>query len=75
MRSDKKAKTSKNKATDVETKPKVNVASGNTQALYAKYGKLQVDREKMAAMMQQYQQEMIAIYQQIQELEKQELEK
>lgn len=66
-----KAKARKNKAKAVETKPDVNVTkvSVSTQVLYAKYGKLQVEREKLAAIMQQYQQEMIATYQQIQKLE------
>ena len=63
MNSSKKPQTSENKATDVETNPKV-------EALYAKYGKLQVDREKMAAIMNQKQQEMIDTFQQIQKLEK-----
>ncbi len=61
-------KSSKNKSKDVETKPKTKV-SVSTQALYAKYGQLQIDREKLAAIMNQKQQDMIAIYQQIQKLE------
>ncbi len=57
----KKLKAGQNKANSVETKPKV-------EALWAKYGRLQAQREQAAGALEVIRQQMMNVYQQIQKI-------